>query len=769
MILENQKEAQVLNDGETGESIKMSLDLDSAQVLMQMLSKNLYSDAIGSTVRETASNALDSHRKAGVDTPIIVSLKVSTNSGYEYSVEDFGVGLDDTDVREIVSKYGSSTKRNNTEELGMYGLGFKAPLAYTSSFNFICRKNGMERKYMMYEGEDGNAIDLLYEAPTDQLNGVKIIIPVRYYDLSEFRNKIKEQLAYFENVYFDVMMDSYTSLSNDFTIFRGEDFQCSEMSKDCFMHICLDNVYYPLDFNKLGIKQIDIPLGLRFGLNDKIFPTPNRESVRYTEEAKDVIRKKICRVADYLVSKYNESVKDSDDIQKILHHYKYPTRAVTFINKIIEIGEILPFTTIKLADPKLSGVEKLDLKTLPRLYSFFLDEYRIMYTCKGGRFSENKKDKYIGLDVLLSEPERYFIFSERISTLKREYLKSQVSSSFHTTFFIKKTRNTKLFAKGDGYPPKDYVGILGLKSYKKDEWRQIIKDYQFIQSLILKNCKDADKIEISEAWLKKRKEKRTIYKDRRLKLQGEVNGKIACRLEKTTINNCKFVADTFEIDKFHKYPGLTIYGNHSEVSELDDLWDLRLRIISFSDRELKTVEQLNIHNLVNFRTFMKGENKTFKRFVTAFLIYDLMNKQRNVFSKVEWLEDISSSLYNKIRELKEYKSQNYRDVYHEVRSAMIEIATNNNLFDTTIYSTYLDVKNLLERLTFVDTILEHMPFYRNTSDNEHNQKMRDALCDLFKYHRYRIDYTNYHIKLAEEESETSLTEEEVKALSENQL
>ena len=52
----------------------MSLDLDSAQILMQMLSKNLYSDSIGSTIRECASNALDSHRRAGSKDPIIVSL-----------------------------------------------------------------------------------------------------------------------------------------------------------------------------------------------------------------------------------------------------------------------------------------------------------------------------------------------------------------------------------------------------------------------------------------------------------------------------------------------------------------------------------------------------------------------------------------------------------------------------------------------------------------------------------------------------------------------
>ena len=54
MILEKQTEAVVHQDGETQESIGMSLDLDSAQILMQMLSKNLYSDDVGSTVRECA-------------------------------------------------------------------------------------------------------------------------------------------------------------------------------------------------------------------------------------------------------------------------------------------------------------------------------------------------------------------------------------------------------------------------------------------------------------------------------------------------------------------------------------------------------------------------------------------------------------------------------------------------------------------------------------------------------------------------------------------
>ena len=62
MILEKQTQSLIYQDGASQATVEMSLDLDSAQVLMQMLSKSLYSDAIGSTVRECASNALDSHR-----------------------------------------------------------------------------------------------------------------------------------------------------------------------------------------------------------------------------------------------------------------------------------------------------------------------------------------------------------------------------------------------------------------------------------------------------------------------------------------------------------------------------------------------------------------------------------------------------------------------------------------------------------------------------------------------------------------------------------
>jgi len=122
MILEKQTQSNILTEGEDlQDTTKMSLDLDSAQMLMQMLSKDLYKDSIGSTIREVTSNALDSHREAKTDKPIIVSLMINASGNYEFTVEDFGTGLNAEDVTNIISKYGKSTRRQSSTSLGMMG------------------------------------------------------------------------------------------------------------------------------------------------------------------------------------------------------------------------------------------------------------------------------------------------------------------------------------------------------------------------------------------------------------------------------------------------------------------------------------------------------------------------------------------------------------------------------------------------------------------------------------------------------------------------
>lgn len=106
----------VLIEGNQDETIQMGIDHESISHLMMILSTNLYQDSISSIIREYTSNAIDANVDAKSEDPVIVKLTHS-----EFMVQDFGPGLDDKDFRNIISKYGKSTKRDKADQLGFYG------------------------------------------------------------------------------------------------------------------------------------------------------------------------------------------------------------------------------------------------------------------------------------------------------------------------------------------------------------------------------------------------------------------------------------------------------------------------------------------------------------------------------------------------------------------------------------------------------------------------------------------------------------------------
>jgi hypothetical protein len=770
MILEKQTEATILQEGESQESIGMSLDLDSAQVLMQMLSKNLYSDAIGSTIRECASNALDSHRRAGIDRPIIVSLNRNNHDNYEFSVEDFGIGLDADDVVNIISKYGKSTKRNSNTELGMMGLGFKAPLAYTSTFYFTARKNGMERKYMMYEGEEVNSIDLLHETPTDQPNGVKVTIPVNYHDRHDFVRKTKEQLAYFENVYFNVLDGE---VSNDFTIHRSEHYQASSLSRDSWLHICLDNVYYPLDFTRLGIDRISIPVGLRFSLTDGLFPTPNRESIRYTKEAKDIILAKISKMVDHFITKYNETVADSDDFMAVLRYHATNRRYVDVPGKNtnFDLSDLVKHGSVLIASPKVSSLKKLDLQKLVRNKEYILGEYDKKFELYNGRMSQVKSYWRSGVDVINRNDEPHYFYSEKISGAMKDYIKSIAPKSRHA-YFIRKVKTFKLggLTKMNDYDT--YMKLLDLPNYPRTEWRELITEFQAVLASLTKTFINLDEMVIPQAFLDSRKKQKGITvtvggtKVRRVKLEGEVIGRYAVELERYVDGkNSKLVSKIYSLAEMHKYNKLVIYGSQADIATMDKLYASvnknKVELAVFSERELKTLATINVHNLIPLSKFMEGKNKPFKRIVTAYLIQKLHNSFSRSFIRREKIGLISTDLCEKMKRLSDYKIEHHCGGNDTIYNSMLEVAQSHNLFDMEIYHEYVEVKNLLERLPFIEAMSDKIQSY----DND-NSQIINAFRDLFKYHGHRIDWKHYNIRINEEVVE-ELTESSVEQLVEN--
>jgi hypothetical protein len=789
MILEKQTEAHILQEGESQDSVKMSLDLDSAQVLMQMLSKNLYSDAIGSTIRECASNALDSHRRAGTTDPIIVSYKRSNKSDtYEFAVEDFGIGLDADDVRNIISKYGKSTKRDSNTELGMMGLGFKAPLAYSSSFYFVARKDGMERKYMMYEGEDTNTIDLLYEVQTPMPNGVKVIVPVSYYDRHNFKRKIQEQLAYFESVYFDVDASIAGSVSNDFVIVRTEHFQFSSMATTGYMHLCLDNVSYPIDWEKLGIKNIALPIALRFSLSDGLFPTPNREAIRYTKEAKEVILKKLEMVANVFMEKYNESITDGDDPVAVLNSYRNRQKSIpTFFspnadkNARVTIDDLLVYATTPVKKPKITGIEKLDLERVAtKLPEYMFGEWKLKYRYQNGKFTE-ARGYWADFTYHMLAGERYgesgitYTFSEQLGVRKKNYLRSVLGHDHKIINFVKFDKAFKLEAYDDQAGYYTYYRMLDLGNYPKSEWRELIQEFQKLLKMFTDKFIDADAIEIPETWVLEQKAKRAKVStasvstgQKKVRLAGEISVKIASELQ-VWVNgqHCKFVPNTFKMDELYKHTKLTVYGTEEHREEMDKLYPTfksQVRFGIVSNTSYNNLEKAELHNWINIHKFMEGKNKPFIRLVTSLIIARFMKDNSRVFERIERLAYVSEDLAKKMRSLLAYVSVNHVtrcSIEHE--DTLISFAIENKFVDPEIYPTLIEVKNLLEKLPFLDVLCSHIPSYIS-NDTPREDKLNQMIADLFKYHKHKVNLSFYPKMNEDAPLEETLTQDTITEL-----
>ncbi len=780
MILEKQTEAHILQEGETQETVKMSLDLDSAQVLMQMLSKNLYSDSIGSTIRECASNALDSHRRAGSDKPIIVSFKRAAKADtFEFAVEDFGIGLDADDVVNIISKYGKSTKRDSNTELGMMGLGFKAPLAYSSSFYFVARKNGVERKYMMYEGEDTNSIDLLYETTTTEGNGVKVIVPVSYYDRHNFTSKIKEQLAYFDSVYFDVDPTIGYQVNNDFTIHRSEHYQYSSLALSNEMHLCLDNVSYPIDWEKLGIDRIHMKIALRFSLSDGLFPTPNREAIRYTQEAKQTILKKIETVANVFMEKYNENITEKADIKSIMEFHgsynRYIDGSIIGASDRVDIRTILELATTPMKQPKLEGVEFLDLKRLSEKgKDYFLGEYQVKYRYQNGRFNNAKN--YWTTNLRPQDMETHFggvyVFADRLTKTKQDYLRNQLGDSYKTVFFVKKDKPFKL-RSGTQIDYHTYWSLLNLENYPKSQWRQLIKELQYVVSLFSKDFIDCDAIEIPQTWTDAQKAKRmkvlakptTVNGVKKVRMKGEFSGKVGTKMEiNMTDQYAKFVPTTFKMEEIHKLSKLHVYAKESDKKRMDGLWsvfDKHANFVLVAQATYDNLQKADLHNWITIDKFMEGKNRPFRTMATEFLIEQMIKDKRYTFDRINIVSTVSKDLGDKLTILSEYNRINGRPYADgNVKKTIIDYAKEHNLFDQPIYMIYKQVNEVFEKLPFLNEMLGVMHY--TCSDNH---PLIKALTDLFKYHKHRVNLEHYTLKLTEDAPlEEALTQDTITEL-----
>ena len=158
------------------------------------LRDRIYTDKIGAVVRETFSNATDEHVKHKINKAVEVGLR-STEDGTEFFCRDFAKGLSEHDIRNVFGMYFSSTKSQDNQLIGGFGIGAKSPSCYTDTFFVRSFYEGIETLYScsLGAGEYGVPVGHIYDVeknPTTE-NGLEVFVPIKSKDEYEFAEKIK--------------------------------------------------------------------------------------------------------------------------------------------------------------------------------------------------------------------------------------------------------------------------------------------------------------------------------------------------------------------------------------------------------------------------------------------------------------------------------------------------------------------------------------------------------------------------------------------------
>lgn len=214
--------------------------ISNSPEFFNILSKSLYSNPKLAVIREILCNAWDAQVESGTDK--VVDITVTNDS---ISIRDYGKGIPKEKMGEIYGIYGGSTKQNQDNQTGGFGLGCKAPFALVDNFEVTSYSNGIKTIYQLNKAsistEGKPAIIPIISHPTDE-SGLEVKLQTdfstintlaayakEFIQLNNIPTKINGSLV--ENL---IPFDHFLMIIENFNIFNE------------YIYVKYGNVFYPI-------------------------------------------------------------------------------------------------------------------------------------------------------------------------------------------------------------------------------------------------------------------------------------------------------------------------------------------------------------------------------------------------------------------------------------------------------------------------------------------------------------------------------------------
>lgn len=317
-----------------GSTAESTFQIANSAHSFQILSDTLYSRKVEAVIREVCTNGVDSHLLAKTDKKL--SVHIPTNWETQFIVRDFGTGLSDEAVMEMYTTYFHSTKLDEEQQTGCFGLGSKSPFAYADSFAVDVWFEGVHRIYSLFKEDGIPKCVKLHEEESDEPSGLQVTIEVATHDVYNFQRAAKRVFKYFAvdvdvNIDFDKV--EYTQTNEKYGIPLRID------RNQSFMAV-MGNVAYPIDFNALrsqnflSIKDVDEREEKKQQVREtievlqqlsgchlffdvgQIMMTPSRETLSYSQFTIDAIINHCADIKTWLHDEFKAEIDACENLYK---------------------------------------------------------------------------------------------------------------------------------------------------------------------------------------------------------------------------------------------------------------------------------------------------------------------------------------------------------------------------------------------------------------------------------------------------------------------
>jgi hypothetical protein len=753
------------------EQLQVKADLSKLQ---QLLGSKLYSDKY-SFIQEALQNSTDAMRKCGkVDEPFDVNI-YSENNKFYFSIRDYGCSFDSIEeFKRLVGTLLESSKTQNkdsaeNQELGKFGIGSVAVAAYNKTWDYKVYKNGkgFDAKLQEIDGQ-GLFMEVSDYYDTAEVDGVFLQIQI-IDSLEVFVNKLLEKAKYFQNIKFNFDADVIYSLrysnfnsrlvtiNKDFQIFKSDDFQYSTLNRSSKMHICLDQYAYEIKWDELEIDAVNLPLALRFNLND--FETnPTREVLTITPDYKEKIVAKLEKVADWLVDKWNEvnPMRECNNLNDYIDELeKRRNKHVSLANTNLDVFLFCNLYSLKTFNTVT--FKNISAGTLNG-FNHFLNRYSYYFYEGFATIRHGNLSRHAGY---INRHDCYFIkksFSRTYQTYFKTVLRNNDSRIY------KKKPVEFVFSN----PQENQVSFLGymvnfekvkIDALTEEHIEALTKMFNDFKTLMVEfekcipNVEDIVPLNYGNTIPKVQRRKSKIDKG-----DDEIILKYPREPQKWINWSAVWEDKAVKVNELKKLKALHIYGTESRRRNIEQIFTFtkNIQTIMVNDKIEKVIKDENPQNFIHIDN-LKERFTVLANYFTALYIKEQMIGYRFLFDNVDKIQKyISATIANDITELKMLMSRyNVDNKVHEsgiIKELYDLYKDNPKLYNQEHVNIFNKVDKIKENLDFLQLFADDLV---NVNSQYTHKKIKADLAlktmrEVLRARKVRMNWENYNLDKVED-------------------